>query len=431
MKSLRAALCLVLAVMAAPAFAGPLASRDVLDNGVVLLVAERPAIPIVVVRVYLRAGSVYDPPDAGGLANLTADLLTRGTAKRTGPQLDSAIEFVGGSLEGDAGRDGVTVTLSVLRKDLALGLDLLTEVLLDPAFPEAELKRRSEEIAAGIQRSEQDPQTVAGRAMALLLYPGHPYSRPVLGTVESVRRLTRDQVVAFHRENYRPDAAVISVVGDVTREAIVRDLGARLRSWAAPAARRPDIPQAPSAPPVESRRIDRDLTQATVTLARPGIRQDHPDYFPLVVANYILGGGSASRLYMKVREDRGLVYSVYSALGLGHYGASYFAGLQTRLEAVDEAVRLVKEEMARMAREAVTPRELDHAKAYLIGSYPLRTDTSGKMAALLVAVEENQLGLDWPDRFKAGISRVTAADIKRVAATYMNPATFSAVIVGK
>jgi zinc protease len=431
MRPLGLSICLALAAMTAPAAGAPLAHREVLPNGVVLLVAERPAIPIVVVRLYLRAGSVYDLPDAGGLANLTADMLTRGTAKRTGPEIDRAIEFVGGSLEGDAGRDGATVSLSVLKKDLAMGLDLLAEVLLRPAFPEAELKRKREEIAASIQRSEQDPETVAARAMALLLYPGHPYRRPVSGTVESVKRLTREQVVTFHRENYRPDAAVISVVGDVTRGEVRRDLLASLGAWAAPSTRRPAIPQAPAAPPVESREIHRDLTQATVSLARRGIKQDHPDYFSLVVANYILGGGSASRLYTKVREDRGLVYSVYSSLGPGRYGASYFVGLQTRLEAVDEAVRLVKEEMARMGRGSVTPRELDLAKSYLIGSYPLRTDTSGKMAGLLVAVEENNLGLDWPDRFKAGVSRVTAADVKRVAAIYMDPATFSSVTVGK
>ena len=432
MRFARLSLCIALGALAvAPAFAGPLAHREVLPNGVVLLVAERPAIPIVVVRVYLRAGSVYDPTDAGGLANLTADLLTRGTAKRTGPELDQAIEFVGGSLEGDASRDGATIGLSVLRKDLALGLDLLAEVLLQPAFPEAEITRRCEEIAAGIQRSEQDPETVAGRAMAQLLYPGHPYGRPVSGTVESVRRLTREQVVAFHRENYRPDVALISVVGDVTRDEIRRDLVARFGAWTAPASPRPTIPQAPASPPVEARRIERNLTQATVSLARPGIRQDHPDYFPLVVANYILGGGSASRLYTKVREERGLAYSVYSGLGPGRYGSSYFVGLQTRVDAVGEAVLLVKEEMTRMAREPITARELEVAKSYLIGSYALRTDTSGKMAGLLVGIEENRLGLDWPDRFKAGISRVTAGDVRRVATTYMDPATFSSVTVGK
>jgi zinc protease len=431
MRFLRVWICIALAALVLPASAGPIAHREVLPNGAVLLVAERPAIPIVVLRVYVRAGSVYDPADAGGLANLTADLLTRGTARRTGPELDRAIEFVGGRLEGDAGRDGAGVGLSVLKKDLTLGLDLLAEVLLQPAFPEAELKRRSEEVAAGIQRSEQDPQTVAGRAIAQLIFPGHPYSRPVLGTVESVRRLTREQVVAFHRENYRPDGAIIAVVGDVTREDVRRELMARLGAWTGSTSPRPLIPQAPASPPVESRRIERELTQATVSLARPGIRQDHPDYFPLVVANYILGGGSASRLYTKVREERGLAYSVYSGLGPGRYGASYYVGLQTRLEAVDDAVRLVKEEMGRMGRETVTSRELDSAKSYLIGSYPLRTDTSGKMAGLLVSVEENELGLDWPDRFKAGISRVTAADVRRVATTYMDSATLSSVIVGK
>jgi zinc protease len=431
MRRLGLTMCLMMAALVIPAGAAPLAHREVLPNGMVLLVAERPVIPIVVVRVYVRAGSVYDPPAAGGLANLTADMLTRGTAKRTGPELDQAIEFVGGSLEGDAGRDGATVSLSVLKKDLRMGLDLLAEVLLTPAFPEAELTRRSEEIAAAIQRSEQDPGAVAARAMALLLYPGHPYSRPVAGTVESVKRMTRDQIVGFHRDNYRPDTAVIAVVGDVTRDEVRRDLLASLGAWTAPAAPHPVVGPTPASPPVESRVIHRDLTQATVSLARPGIRQDHPDYFSLVVANYILGGGSASRLYTKVREERGLVYSVYSSLGPGRYGASYFVGLQTRLDAVEEAVRLVKEEMARMGRETVAPRELDLAKSYLIGSYPLRTDTSGKMTGLLVTVEDNQLGLDWPDRFKAGVSRVTAADVRRVAGLYMDPVTFSSVIVGK
>ncbi|HEV8227449.1 MAG TPA: pitrilysin family protein, partial [Methylomirabilota bacterium] len=285
--------------------------------------------------------------------------------------------------------------------------------------------------AAHILRSEQDPGTVTSKAMAELLYPGHPYRRPVSGTAESVRRITREQVAAFHRDNYRPDGAVISVVGDVTVDEIRRELMARLAGWSAPGHARPDIPMAPSSPPVEHRRIVRALTQATVSLGRPAIRQDHPDYFPLVVANYVLGGGSVSRLYTRVREERGLAYSVYSALGPGRYGASYFVGLQTRLDAVDEAVRLTRDEMARMGREEVSPRELALAKSYLIGSYPLRTDTSGKMAGLLVAVEENDLGLDWPDRFKAGISRVTLADVKRAGAIYMDPATFSSVTVGK
>ena len=413
------------------AVAAPLAHREVLSNGLTLLVVPRPAIPIVVLRLYLRAGSVLDPLDARGLANLTAELLTRGTARRSGPELDRAIEFVGGSLEADAGRDGTTVSLSVLKKDLELGLDLLAEVLREPSFPQEELGRRVAQIQASIQQAEQNPETVCGRALAGLLYPGHPYAFSTSGTVESVGKLTREQVVSFHRQFYRPDAATMAVVGDVTVDEIRASLRRRLAGWLAPPDALPVVPQAPSAPPVAEKTITRELTQATVYLGRPGIRQDHPDYFPLVIANYILGGGSTSRLYMRVREERGLAYAVYSNLGPSRYGASFVVSLQTRVEGVADAVRLVKAEMARMGKERVEERELDLAKSYLIGSFPLRLDTSGKVAGLLIGIEEHGLGLEYPERFKAEIAKVTAADVERVAARYLDPATFSSVTVGK
>ncbi len=423
---------LLLIVLGATAAATPLAHREVLPNGIRLLVAPRPAIPVVVLRVYLRAGSAFDPPDAPGLVNLTAELLTRGTGKRSGPELDRAIEFVGGSLEADAGRDGTTVSLAVLKKDLDLGLDLLAEVLLTPTFPEDELRRQVAEIEAALQRSEENPEVVAGRALARLIYPGHPYAHPVAGTIESVRKLNRDQVVRFHRERYRPDAAAIAVVGDVTADEIRQALSRRLAGWTPPKEALAVIPPAPPSTPAATETIARpDLTQATVYLGRPGIRQDHPDYFPLVVANYVLGGGSASRLYTRVREERGLAYSVSSNLSPGRYGASYVVSLQTRVDAVGEAVRLVREEMARMGQAPVEERELQLAKSYLIGSFPLRLDTSRKVADLLTGIEEYGLGLDYPDRFKAQIANVKAADVRRVAARYMDPATFSSVTVGK
>jgi zinc protease len=272
---------------------------------------------------------------------------------------------------------------------------------------------------------------VGSRALARVLYPGHPYAHPVAGTIESVGKLTRAQVVEFHRARYRPDATVIAVVGDVTADEMRRSLEKRLAGWRASPGPQPSVPMAPSAPPVVSERIVRELTQATVFLGRPGVRQDHPDYFPLLVANYVLGGGSASRLYTRVREDAGLAYHVGSSLAPGRYGASYTVSLQTRVDGVTEAVRLVKDQLALMGRRAVEDRELELAKAYLIGSFPLRLDTSGKVAEMLTAIEEYGLGLDYPDHFKAQVAKVTRADVERVAAIYMNPATFSSVIVGK
>jgi zinc protease len=411
--------------------AAPLAHREVLANGIRLLVAPRPVIPIVVVRAYVEAGSAFDPPDAPGLANLTAELLTRGTARRSGPELDRAIEFVGGTLQADAGRDGTTVSLAVLRKDLDLGLDLLAEVLLTPAFPEDELKRKVADIEAALQRSEENPEVVGARALARLLYPGHPYSHPVPGTLASVGKLSREQVVAFHRARYRPDATVIAVVGDITVDGARDAIARRLAGWTAPPQPPMVIPQAPPAPPVVAESISRELTQATVYLGRPGIRQDHPDYFPLLVANYILGGGSASRLYMRVREEAGLAYYVGSALSPGRYGSAYTVSLQTRVDSVAESMRLVKEQMARMGQAPVEEREVELARSYLIGSFPLRLDTSGKVADMLVGIEVYGLGLDYPDRFKAEVAKVTQGDVLRVAARYMDPATFSSVMVGK
>lgn len=426
---LTAALLLALAASAADA-ASPLAHREVLPNGIVLLVAERPAVPIVAVRVFARAGATFDPPDRAGLANLTGALLTRGTARRTGPELDAAIEFVGGTLGAGAGRDGLTAALSVLKRDLTLGLDLLAEIVLTPTFPEAELKRKVGEIQAAIKRSEESPPTVAGRALTRLTFPGHPYGTPAEGTRESVGRLTRDDVVRFHREHVRPDTTIIAVVGAVTIAEARGEIVARFGGWSRPAGPAAVMPPAPPGPAPRVETVRRELTQATIKLGRQAIRQTDPDYFPLAVAVYVLGGGSASRLYDRIREEGGLAYSVYSYLSPGTYGASLVVSAQTRTAEVPRVLHRIRAELARIAREAVAERELGLAKSYLVGSFPLRLNTSAKVADFLVAVEEAGLGLDYAERYKERIARVTAADVQRVAARYLAPDTFNQVVVG-
>ena len=422
---------LLLLGLAAPAASTPLAHREVLVNGIVLLVAERPAVPIVAVRVLVEAGAVYDPPDRAGLANLTGALLTRGTARRTAPELDSAIEFVGGSLEAGAGRDSVGASLRVLGKDLGLGLDLLAEVIRSPAFPPDEVTRKIGEIQASIKRSEEDPGTVAARALARLVFPGHPYGVPVEGTRESVARLTRDDVVKFHRERFRPDATVIAVVGAVTVDEARREILARFGSWQRPAVPLASIPGAAAAREPHAETIARDLTQATIMLGRQAIRQTDPDYFPLVVASYVLGGGSASRLYTRVREEGGLAYSVYSYVSPSKFGSAFLVSAQTRTPEVPKVQTLLTAELARMTREPPSDAELALAKSYLVGSFPLRLDTSGKVADFVSAIEELGLGLDYADRYRELVGRVTAQDVRRVAQRFFVPESFSRVVVGR
>ena len=426
------ALLVVLALLlaASAGAAKPIAHREVLPNGIVLLVAERPAIPIVVVRTFAHAGAVLDPPDRAGLANLTGALLTRGTAKHSGPELDSAIEFVGGSLSAGAARDGPTASLSVLKKDVGLGLDLLAEVLLTPTFPDDELKRKAAQIQAAIKRSEEDPGTVAGRALAKLVFPSHPYGVPVEGTVESVGKLTRDDVVRFHRGYVRPDTTIIAVVGAVTVDEARREIVARFGGWKAPAEPPPTVSSVTPGATPQTQVIEKELTQATILLGRQAIRQTDPDYFPLTVGSYVLGGGSASRLYSRVREEGGLAYAVYSYANPARYGASFIVSAQTRTAEVPKVVEIMREELARMTREPVTERELKLAKDYLIGSFPLRLDTTSKVADFIVAVEEQGLGLDYADRYKERVAKVTAADVQRVAAKYFAPDTFNRVVVG-
>jgi zinc protease len=429
----RLLLLALLAVASAPATAAgrPLAHREVLPNGIVLLVAERPAIPIVAVRVLHRAGAVFDPAGREGLANLTGTVLTRGAGTRSGQEIDAAIEFVGGRLEAGAGRDGLTVSLAVLAKDVRLGLDLLADVVLRPKFPEAEVKRKVAEIQAAIQRSEESPEVVAARALSRLLFPGHPYATPVEGTRESVGRLGRDDVVKFWGEFVRPDSTIIAMVGAVTAAQARREILARFGAWPRPGGTPPTPPSPPVGMAAGSETVKRDLTQATIVLGRQAVNQRHPDYYPLTVASYILGGGSASRLYARVRDEGGLAYAVFSYLAPGKYGASFRVSAQTRNQEVPRVTRIFEEELARMARAPVGERELELAKAYLSGSFPLRLDTSAKVADFIVAVEELGLGLDYADRYRERIGQVTAADVQRVAMRYFDPGDFHRVVVGQ
>jgi zinc protease len=188
--------------------------------------------------------------------------------------------------------------------------------------------------------------------------------------------------------------------------------------------------QASGAAPPGSETITKDLTQTTMLLGRQAIRQVDPDYFPLAVASYVLGGGSASRLYRRVRDEGGLAYAVYSYLSPGRYGASFTVSAQTRTAESAKVVEILREELGRLMRDPVKDDELQLAKDYLIGSFPLRLDTTAKVADFVIAIEEQGLGLDYADRYKASIAKVTAADVERVAQKFFTPDAFSRVVVG-
>ena len=431
---LPAAVCLLLSVVCllpSVGRAAALAEREVLPSGMTLLVSEKRVVPIVTGRMLIPAGSLLDPPDQPGLANLTAELLMQGTTTRTATEISEAIEFVGGSLGVEASHEVVQVSFSVLRKDLDLVLELVADVLLRPTFPPEEVARKAQEVVAGIRRKLEDPGAVADEVFATLVFGDQTYGRPVEGTEASVPKLTREDLLRFHERHYRPDRAILAVVGDVGLGELRQRLTARLSPW------RPGAPEFPIARPPQPldkprlRLIPREISQANVVLGHLGVRRDHPDYYAIQVMNYILGGGGlTSRLTASIREAKGWAYDVSSAFIPSKYAGSFSVTLQTKNETAQEAVEAALAEVRRIRDQPVSETELADAKAYLTGSFPLRLDTNGKIARLLASIEYHGLGLDYVERYTAHINGVTIADVQRVARTYLHPDQYALAVVG-
>ncbi len=424
---------LVFALLLAPVFvaAAPLAERVVLDNGVTLLIASRHALPIVTIKVTLQAGPLWEPADRAGLAYLTASLLTRGTTTRTAAQIDEAVDFIGASLSSSAERDSSEVDLTLLKKDLPRGLELLTDVLLHPAFAEGEIARKVKEVKAALRKRQEDPGEVASEAFNEAVFGSHPYGRPLEGTEASLDAITRDDIMRFYRDHYVPERAFVTVVGDVERGEITEQLRGLIGFWPKG---RGTMEMAGEPKPLEEKivvkKIDRSVAQANLILGHQGIRRDNPDFYAISVMNYILGGGGfSSRLVERIREEKGWAYDVHSYFYPGLQRGTFQVGLQTKNETAGPAVGEVVREIKRISEEGVTDQELADAKAYLTGSFPLRLDTNSKLAGLISTVEYYKLGLDYADRYPMLIGAVTKADVLRVARTYLKPDGYVLVVV--
>jgi zinc protease len=418
------------AIVAVPSQAAIVPKRAELDNGMVLLTSEQRALPMVSIELLIDAGSRYDAPQQEGAANLTARLLTYGTNRRTAVQISDALDFIGASLGARAGNDLASVSLTVLKKDLATGLELLADVLTSATFPQEEIDRQKQSIIATIRARDEDPGDIAQRKFAALLYPQSPYGRPVEGSDASVKSLQQNGVREFYQRYYRPNRSIMAVVGDVSQQEIVQALNQSLRFW-----RKGEpggallIPSVIGAPQVI--RINKDLTQANIITGHEGVARGNPDYYALQVMNYILGGGGfSSRAMDSVRNERGLAYSIYSSFNSEKSHGTFEFVMQTKNETALEAVRIVKDEIRRMREQRVSERELNDAKDYLSGSFPLRLDTNRKVASFIAQVEFFQLGMDYPERYADLIKKVTAEDVERVAKRYLQPDRLITVIVG-
>jgi zinc protease len=420
---------LSICTLVVPATASTKPQRSVLDNGIILLTSEQRALPMVSIELLIDAGSRHDLPNQEGLANLTARLLTYGTRQRTALQISDTLDFVGARLSAACGEDLASVSMTVLKKDLGTGLELLAEVLTAANFPQEEIDRQKQSIIASIRAREESPGDIAQRSFAEALYPQSPYGRPVEGNEASVKALEQKSLKAFYERYYRPNRTIVSIVGDISHQEIARALNEALRSW-----QKGDPGTAPVPPSKigssETIRVHKDLTQANIVLGHNGVGRENPDYYAIQVMNYILGGGGfSSRTLDSIRNERGLAYSVYSYFGAEKGHGTFELVMQTKNETALEAIRIANAEIRRMREELVTEEELKDAKDYLIGSFPLRLDTNRKVANFWAQVEYFQLGLDYPDRYDDFIQKVSRDDVRRVAQKYLKPEHLITVIV--
>jgi len=417
-------------MLAAPLQAGVMPKRSVLGNGMVLLTSEQRSLPMVSIELLIDAGSRYDAGGQEGLANLTARLLTYGTKRRSVLQISDTLDFIGASLSAGSGEDTASVSMTVLKKDLATGLELLAEVLTASTFPQQEIDRQKQAVIAAIKAREEQPGDIAERRFAAALYPGSPYGRPVEGTEASVKRLQQKGLREFFERAFRPNRTILSVVGDISHEEMSRAFNEAFRSWnKGEPSGSPLVPSTHG--PAQVIRVNKELTQANIILGHQGVGREHPDYYAIQVMNYILGGGGfSSRTMDSIRNEKGLAYSVYSHFSAERKRGEFQLVMQTKNETAQEAIQIAREEIRRIREAPVSEQELSDAKDFLTGSFPLRLDTNRKVAGFLAQVEYFQLGLDYPDRYADLIRRITRDDVARAARQYLQPEKLITVIVG-
>jgi zinc protease len=407
-------------------------------GGAGVWLVESHGLPMVDVQIDFDAGGRREPAQKAGLAGIAASMSGKGVAARGGlPALDEnqwseAWADLGAGFGANAGSDRMSFTLRSLTdpKLLAAALQLGARQLGEPAFPDDVWQRERQRYAASLREEMTRPASVAGRAYSAAVYSGHPYGYET--TEESLARIATSDMREWFATYLRPCRAKVSIVGDVTRaqaDSIATALLARLPQSACEPL--PPVAEVPALAAPVVRNIPFNSAQAHVLIGQPGYKRSDPDYFPLLVGNYILGGGGfVSRLTSEVREKRGLSYSVYSYFSPGLHAGAFTLGLQTRPDQAAQAIRVSREVLARFMAEGPTEAELKAAKDYLVGSFALRIDSNAKLLDNVANIAWHGLPLDYLDTWTKQVERVTIPEIRAAFARKLQPDRMVTVVVG-
>jgi zinc protease len=423
----------------AAALALPKVERWKLKNGLDVIVVARKDLPVVSFGIAIKAGG-YDEDKAQslGVSDFTAAMLRRGTngngkkKARSADDISSAIDFVGGALDAQAGLESSTATCSVLSKDTGLCVDLLSDILLHPSFPEKEMGEVRDQMLGALAARYDNPYELASEHFDNLLF-GEKNPRGWVLTPEDVQAITRDKLVAFWKTFYRPGNALLAVAGDVDVTRLRVQLEQAFGGWA-----KGDVPaRAPlKMAALKATRIlivDRpDLTQATILLGHRGIRHADPMWFPATLMNYVLGGSDfSSRLMAEVRSKRGLTYGISSSYGATLYDGTFQVSASTKNENVWEALVAAVGQIRKMKNDGPNAEELAKGKGYYAGSYPFNLQSTSGVATAIVGAELHGLDAGYVRDFPLRMAAVDEALAKEAAQTLLDPDNLLVVVVGK
>jgi zinc protease len=405
--------------------------RKVAADGIEAWLVEDHSNPVIALRLAFRGGAALDPAGREGVAYMASALLDEGAGDLDAAAFQRRVEDLAADLRFDADRDAFGASLRTLGENRDEAFRLLQLALTQPRFDSDAVDRIRAQIKASLRREAEDPDIVVTRRLFAVMFPDHPYGRPVQGTAASLDTIGPPDLQAFVRDRLARDRLVVGVVGDITAAELQPLLAALAAALPAKAAAGNVADVAPAARG-QTVVVDMPARQSALAFAQPGLARDDPDFYALTVVNQAFGGsGLTARLFEQVREKRGLAYSVYTQpLPLDH-AALVLGRAGTGNERVAETVAVIRQAWADLAADGLAVAELADAKTYLTGSFPLRLTSSDRIAQLLVTMQLEHLGIDYLDRRNALIERVTLADANRVARRVFDPATLAFVVAGE
>ncbi len=405
-----------------------------LKNGLRVIVVENNNMPLVTAGLMVRSGAEVDPAALSGLADMTADLLTKGTKTRSAPEIAQAIEVLGGELNSGAAWDSSIVTVNVMSSRINTAMEILSDVVRNPTFKEDEIERLRTQNLDALKVSFSQPGSLAGLVASRVVFGDEAYGHPLAGTPESMQRIKRDDIVAVHEKYYRPDNALLVFAGDI-KSADAFQLAERLfGDWAKPASALPAPERADSKDAsAKPRIVVVDLPsagQAAVVLARRGVKRTDPEYFRGIVSNSVLGGGYSARLNQEIRIKRGLSYGAGSSMSARRNTGPFTASTQTKNESGAEVASLLMSELTRLASEPIAETELTPRKAVLTGNFGRNLETTDGIATQIANLALYGLSLDEINNYIKNVQAVSGADVQKFAGSRIDAKGANIIVVG-